>query len=90
MKYLLVVILNVNLILIQCKYLEKECEWNSWKAKHAKIYNGREEEQRRKIWEDNRIFVDNLNANSSFNLEVNKFGDLVSLLKCYISNMLSP
>ena len=77
MKCLLVVILN--LYLIQCKYFEKQYEWNSWKAKHAKMYNGREEEQRKKIWEDNRIFVDNVNANNSFKLEINKFGDLVSL-----------
>eukprot|EP00800_Vazella_pourtalesii_P016449 TRINITY_DN4760_c0_g1_i3.p1 TRINITY_DN4760_c0_g1~~TRINITY_DN4760_c0_g1_i3.p1 ORF type:complete len:112 (-),score=18.40 TRINITY_DN4760_c0_g1_i3:124-459(-) len=30
----------------------------------------------RKVWEDNTIFVDGINANHSFKLEVNKFGDL--------------
>lgn len=77
MKCLLVVLLNV--FLIQCKYFEKDSEWNSWKEKHDKLYSEREEEMRRKVWEDNTIFVDGINANHSFKLEVNKFGDLVSL-----------
>ena len=52
-------------------------DWESWKQRYDKSYRGAEEDRRREIWEDNKLFVERGNSNSSFQLELNRFGDLV-------------
>lgn len=62
--------------------------WQSFKTIHQKTYTTTSEElYRREIWENNLNFIRQHNQEAllgkhTFSVAMNKFGDLVNILKC--------
>ena len=56
-------------------------EWEKWKSLYSKVYDDEAAESiRRVVWESNWRFVQRHNSEGhSFQVEMNKFADLVSL-----------
>ena len=56
-------------------------EWEAWKSLYSKVYDDEATESaRRLVWENNWRFVQQHNSEGhSFEVEMNKFADLVSL-----------
>ena len=58
-------------------------EWELWKKQFDKNYESDEEElSRHIIWESNRLYVENHNANADkygYTLKMNEFADIVSI-----------
>ena len=56
-------------------------EWEKWKSLHSKVYDDEAVESiRRVVWESNWWYVQQHNSEEhSFQVEMNKFADLVSL-----------
>ena len=56
-------------------------EWEAWKSLYSKVYDDEATESaRRLVWENNWRFVQrHNNEGHSFEVEMNKFADLVSL-----------
>ena len=77
MSIVLTIVLFVSINTAQCRYVGSGIEWESWKFRNSKMYSREEEEKRREIWEDNKLFVEEGNSKNSFQLELNRFGDLV-------------
>ena len=61
-------------------------DWDLWKSQYAKSYEDEATESvRRLVWEDNWRFVQRHNSEGhSFQVEMNKFADLVSVSYCYM------
>ena len=59
-------------------------EWEAWKSLYAKVYDDEATESvHRLVWEDNWRFVQQHNSEGhSYRVEMNKFADLVSLVRC--------
>ena len=55
-------------------------EWEAWKSQYAKVYDDEKiESVRRLVWENNWRFVQQHNSEGhSYEVEMNKFADLVS------------
>lgn len=55
-------------------------QWEAWKSAHKKVYGSLEEElERHTIWQSNKKYIDEHNANADlhgFTLAMNEFGDL--------------
>ena len=54
-------------------------EWELWKRNHGKDYSKDEELQRHTIWESNKVYVENHNANASmwgYTLSMNEYADM--------------
>ena len=58
-------------------------EWEAWKSLYAKVYDDEATESlRRLVWEDNWRFVQQHSSEGhSYEVEMNKFADLVSLVR---------
>ena len=88
MKLLLVLAL-VALAAAEFEYTQ---EFQDWKVKYNKVYETKETElERQIIWESNKKFVENHNANSDkfdFTVAMNEFADLVSKALSINSNFL--
>ena len=67
--------------------LEYGLQWDAWKATHSRSYlNTSEELERYVIWRSNQAFIENHNSYAEklgFTLQMNQFGDLVSLSANY-------
>ena len=78
MKLLLV----LALVALAAAKFEYTQEFQDWKVKYNKVYETKETElERQIIWESNKKFVENHNANSDkfgFTVAMNEFADLVS------------
>lgn len=66
-------------------------EWHQWKSTHGKSYeNDHEELSRHIVWLANQKYIDEHNKYEDmfgYTLEMNKFGDLVSLYSEIISSL---
>ena len=75
----LVLLALVALVAAKFEYTQ---EFQEWKVKYNKVYETKDLELRRQIiWESNKKFVENHNANADkfgFTVAMNKFADLVS------------
>ena len=82
MKFILIVL---SALVVACVAHEfqaiQDLAWAGWKVKYNKTYTGVEEEYRRKIWENNLLYIEEFNAEEhSYKLGPNHFADLVSNL----------
>ena len=79
MKKVLLILAVVALAAAKFQYTQ---EFHEWKVKHSKVYETEEVELARQIiWESNKKFVENHNANADkfgFTVAMNEFADLVS------------
>uniref|UniRef100_A0A8C8W430 Cathepsin propeptide inhibitor domain-containing protein n=1 Tax=Peromyscus maniculatus bairdii TaxID=230844 RepID=A0A8C8W430_PERMB len=60
-----------------------DAEWEEWKMNFKKSYSPDEEGHRRAVWEKNKKFIENHNADyeqgkTSFSMGLNGFSDMVS------------
>lgn len=56
-------------------------KWGDWKDMHGKNYrHDAEEEERSKVWMENKKYIDAHNESTGYTLRMNKFGDLVRML----------
>lgn len=83
MKSLLICLLAIIGITLACEeMLDKslDTEWKMWKATHKKTYYSLIEENfRRLIWEDNLLYIQEMNSRKlSFTLGLNEYADLTS------------
>ena len=64
---------------------EEYLRWQVWRKEHSREYNGLEDELRRiSVWLSNKRYVEEHNRKAhihGFELELNSFGDLVSMQK---------
>ena len=83
MKLLLV----LALVALAAAKFEYTQEFQDWKVKYNKVYETKETElERQIIWESNKKFVENHNANSDmfgFTVAMNEFADLVSIINVF-------
>ena len=75
-------VLTLALVALAAAKFEYPQEFQDWKVKYNKVYETKETElERQIIWESNKKFVENHNANSDkfgFTVAMNEFADLVS------------
>ena len=80
MKFLLA----LALVVLVAAEFEFTQEFQEWKVKYNKVYETKEIEfARQVIWESNKKFVENHNANADkdgFTVSMNEFADLVSFV----------
>ena len=76
-------VLIVLALVAYCSAFQFAKEWEEWKVKHGKWYTSDMEELvRHEIFEKNFVYVQMHNENKDihgFELEMNKFADLVSV-----------
>ena len=76
------VVLVLALVALAAAEFEYTQEFQDWKVKYNKVYETKDLELRRQIiWESNKKFVENHNANADkfgFTVAMNEFADLVS------------
>ena len=86
-----IVVLQLAVLVTTAIAFEYTEEWEMWKTKHGKIYKDDSEElHRRTVWASNKVFVEEHNKNSDkhgFTVEMNKFADLVCMLKHGCANV---
>ena len=79
------VLFILALVAIASAHFEYTQEFQEWKVKYSRKYGTKDEElQRQIIWESNKKFVENHNANADkfgFTVAMNEFADLVSEAK---------
>ena len=87
-----IVVLQLAVLVATAIAFEYTEEWEMWKTKHGKIYKDDSEElHRRTVWASNKVFVEEHNKNSDkhgFTVEMNKFADLVCMLKHGCANVM--
>ena len=83
MKSLLLVLSALVVVCVAHEFQElHDLAWSGWKEKYNKTYIEVEEEYRRKIWENNLVYIEEFNAQElSYKLGPNHFADLVSTLE---------
>ena len=88
MKVLLAVVSLLSLAWAAPRFELSE-EWQLWKAEHGKGYQSLQDElERHVIWQSNKKYIEAHNQNAhilGFNLKMNHFGDMVSLLQTHHS-----
>ena len=76
------VLVLLALVALAAAKFEYAQEFQEWKVKYNKVYETKDLELKRQIiWESNKKFVENHNANADkfgFTVAMNKFADLVS------------
>ena len=85
-------LLLLALVALAAAKFEYTQEFHEWKVKYNKVYETTDAELARQIiWESNKKFVENHNANADkfgFTVAMNEFADLVSysnsdIISCY-------
>ena len=85
-------LLLLALVALAAAKFEYTQEFQEWKVKYNKVYETTDAELARQIiWESNKKFVENHNANADkfgFTVAMNEFADLVSysnsdIISCY-------
>ena len=73
-------VIFLSLVALAASFQFQE-EWDNWKLRYGKVYDDDEEASRHAIWESNKLYVEEHNANADkwgYTLDTNEYADMES------------